>query len=182
MKKKAGLTIYRLLAYAFVYIILVGLALYHYYFHYVLLQSGMVLLVGLKFFLLPIYLLSTLILYRRVDKGPFRLSRLVSFAGGGLVITVLVSILFLGVIPFVNRSFGRQTVTVLSGSLVKKSRESGRGGVNLQYYTTVYDDASGQQYTLRGGLDHFYDKKVSDTLTVGLMEGGLGILYLEKGY
>jgi hypothetical protein len=180
MKKRASLTIYRLLAYAFAYILLAGIALCHYYLHYVLLQSGMVLLMWLKFFLLPIFLLSTLILYRRVDKGSFRFSGLVAFAGGGLFFTVFASILFLGLIPLVNRSFGRQKLTVLFGSLVKKSRESGRGETNLQYYTTVYDDATRQQYTLQGSLDYFYDKKVSDTLTVTLREGALGILYLEQ--
>jgi hypothetical protein len=181
MKKKANLTIYRLLAFVLAYLILVGIALYHYYLHYVLLQSGMVLLLGLKFFLLPIYLLSTLLLYRRVDKMPFRWSRLLDFAGGGLVFTVVAAFLFLGIIPFVNRSLGGQKVVVLSGSLVKKTRESGRGGANRQYYATVYDRISRQQYTLRGSQDYFYDKRVSDTLTVALKEGVLGILYLEQG-
>jgi hypothetical protein len=180
MKKKASFRLYRIGAIAFTYVLLIGIGLVHYYDHYALLQSGMVVLVLVEFFVLPVFILATAVLNKRIRKGVFRFSRPAVFGGVGL--TVLISFLFLGLIPFINSTVGRQKEKTLSGSLVKKSRESGRGGANRQYYETIYDDLSRQEYTLRGSLDYFYDKKVGDTLSVVVQEGSLGILYVENKY
>ena len=87
----------------------------------------MVLLLLVKWFFLPIFILSTVILNKRVNKGPFEFYRPAVLGGAGL--TVLISFLFLGIIPFINSTVGRQKEKTLSGRLVKKSwRERAGGG------------------------------------------------------
>lgn len=180
MKKKPGLKIYWLFAFTFVYLVLLGFTLYHYYLHYILLQSGLVILVLMKFFFLPIFICTTLILNKRINKGPFRMSEAMSLSGAGFALTIVISFLFLGLIPFINHTIGWQAETTLSGRLIKKSRESGRLGVNEQHYYTVYDSTTREQFTLRGPNGFFYGKKLFDPITVKLRKGSLGILYLEQ--
>ena len=92
--------------YAFVYIILAGISLYHYYLHYDLLQSGKVLSVIAIYCLPPVFICFRLILLKKASKAPLILA---------LFPTLLTAVLLLGLIPFINSTIGTQDKTITGG-------------------------------------------------------------------
>lgn len=165
MRKR--MSIYRLGAYAAGYIVLALVALVHYYVHYLLLQSGLVIAEMFEYWVGPLFVIFWVML-RRWDRWFL-----------ALVFTVLSLPLLLGLIPFVNRMKGR--ARVISGRVEEVWVSRGRGGGNKQYYFRVRNDSTGERVTLRSADDVLGGRGEGSEVRLGMKVGMLGVLYEEYG-
>jgi hypothetical protein len=166
-KKPKRISLICLLICFFACLFLTFLSLYEYYWRYTLLESGLVLSRLYSYFFFPLFVLLSGILYKMSIKRPLVV---------GLLGTFLSSLLLLGLITFINCTVGHQKNRTLSGYLVDKKVGHTRAGEG-DYYFTVYDSATREQYILRSVNDYFFETKPHDTISIQLKEGLLGILY-----
>lgn len=96
-----------------------------------------------------------------------------------IFIIALLSFLLVGCIAVINSSIGPQHHFVLNAMLVNANRETGRGGMNAQFYYKFYHfDSIGvyKNYVLRSPNRIYFEKNVHLELT----KGSLGILYEKE--
>ena len=180
MSKKSLLDGRKLLPYILIYVIILCFSLYEYYSRYYLLESGLVLQEALIVSLLC--LITTVFFFLLKSKPGTKKwyankwkNYLNAFLLAGIFIA-LVCFLLVGCIAFINSDVGPQCRIVLNATFIDAKRETGRGGMNEQYYYKFYQSDSinsDRNYVLRSPRKIYFEKNVQLELT----KGCLGILY-----
>ena len=183
MAKRKPVTLNRIFVYISVYVIILCFSVYQYYYGYYLLESGVVLQDAVIASVLCV-VITAFLFWRKIkafidQENVNGWRNYVVAVPLAILSAALLCPLLVGCIAVTNSSIGPQHHIVLNAILVDANRETGRRGVNEQfYYKFCHFDTSGvyKNYVLRSPNKIYFEKKVHLELT----KGCLGILYQKE--